>query len=419
MYTIDDENHDLEEEEYENTWDNRRGLVFKIIVIILCVIVLVLLVKALKSNRNSDNGEIHLANVEKVRLAAEDYFFIKKNKENTSSVTLGELKNAGLVNEIVDANNKACSDSASVVNLDKEVDSYTMKVKLACSTNDKEETFYYHRNTLACLNCNGKTHMDGTSVVIIDPTPTPTVTPTPNNDYPYRCNEWSEWTKERVTDPILSERVKVLVLGVKPGKTITKYGDWSEYTTKPIKETSKLQVESKVVSEEVWSEDKTSSDIDPTNSNIRIVSENTMGDTYTTTVCKGYETNNVCYGNEQVGNLTYREYNSGNYLIDSCTGVKTLKNSEGVYVPTYLNCHYRQKSDYTTQNVNNTYIVYTYQEKETKDVTYYRSRSINTTTEKEEYTTKKYEEDDLPEGFTKVDGSEETYYSYRVTYCEK
>ena len=35
------------------------------------------------------------------------------------------------------------------------------------------------------------------------------------------------------------------------------------------------------------------------------------------------------------------------------------------------------------------------------------------------YTDVKYEESELPEGFVKVPGSEETYYSYKLTYCEK
>ena len=43
-----------------------------------------------------------------------------------------------------------------------------MTVKLSCSSTDNDEVFYYHKNTLACLNCSGKTHMDGKTVVIND-----------------------------------------------------------------------------------------------------------------------------------------------------------------------------------------------------------------------------------------------------------
>ena len=43
-----------------------------------------------------------------------------------------------------------------------------MKINLSCSTNDKEEVFYYHRNTLACLNCSDNTRMKGNTVVIND-----------------------------------------------------------------------------------------------------------------------------------------------------------------------------------------------------------------------------------------------------------
>ena len=123
-------------------WDNNKGLIFKIIIIILCIIVLIWLVKALRNNSKVDNGEVHVANVEKVRLAAENYFFINNNKEKTSVVTLAVLKNSGLIGDIIDANNKTCSDSNTKVNLKTDVDAYEMTVKLSCSTNDKEETFY-------------------------------------------------------------------------------------------------------------------------------------------------------------------------------------------------------------------------------------------------------------------------------------
>ena len=70
MYTIDDQKEEdlYEENDYDNNWDNRKGLVFKIIIIILCVIVLIWLIKALKNNRStSDNGVVHATNTEKIR----------------------------------------------------------------------------------------------------------------------------------------------------------------------------------------------------------------------------------------------------------------------------------------------------------------------------------------------------------------
>ena len=49
----------------------------------------------------------------------------------------------------------------------------------------------------------------------------------------------------------------------------------------------------------------------------------------------------------------------------------------------------------------------------------FKAKEKSEVKENDVYTEKKYEEDDLPEGFVKVDGTEETYYSYRLTYCVK
>lgn len=428
MYTIDDQKNDLLEDEYEDyTWDNRRGLIFKIIIIILCVIVLIWLIKALKSSRNtSDNGKIHLANVEKIRLAAEDYFFIKDNKNKVSYISLAGLKNEGLITDVVDANNKVCSDSGTNVNLDNETDAYKMTIKFSCSTNDKDEVFYYHKNTLACLNCTGKTNMNGT-VVINDKEKTDnnnsndnnnTVTPDDEEESEYSCINWSDWSKDRITDSSLTEKIKTLVTGVKYGKK-TIYGDWSEYSTTPVLANEGVEVETKVVTDNVWSDVRTARSIDTNNSNIRIVSTETRNGS--SKKCKdGYVSDNACYSNEvKVSNLTYKEYNSGNYNVkkEYCEGIKTLQDKDGLYVITYINCAYSEKLDYTP--TNSTYTVYNYQVLEPQEVTYYRYRVVREVNEPNEYTSKKYEINNLPSGFVKLDGSEETYYSYKLSECVK
>ena len=419
MYTIDDENKDLYEDEYyENSkWDNYKGLIFKIIIIILCIIVLIWLIKALKNNSNSsDNGEVHVANTEKIRLAAEDYFFIKNNKKKTSHITLSGLKSEGLIGDIVDANNKVCSGTGTGVNLGTDVDSYKMTINFACSTNDKDEIFYYSKDTLACLNCNGKTHMTGKTVVKDDTKKEEEKTIVYDNPN-YSCKTWSNWTKTRETDKYLIERKKILVQGVKTVNTKV-YSDWSSYVTTPIAASTGIEVETKVVNEEVVSGVKTSRNVDTTNPNIRIISTETVNGSGSS--CKnGYILDDVCYSNKDiVGNLTYKDYHSGNYNIKNgrCEGVKTLKNSEGLNVITYINCIYNEKID--TVETTESYTVYTYQVIERKDVTYYRYRTIGTTTEYV-YTDKLYEEKELPKGYTKVKGSEETYYSYKDSYCEK
>ena len=434
MYT-DSENENLyEEDNYEtvSTWDNNKGLIFKIIIIILCIIVLIWLIKSLKNNRNlSDNGEVHIANVEKVRLAAEDYFFIKDNKDKNSYVSIAGLKNNGLLNDVIDANNKVCNEHSSKVNLDSDIDTYNMTVSLSCSTNDKNEVFYYHKNTLACLNCNGKTNMTGKEIVIAKEDEKENKDnnggnnnvsddiPVIDDEYKYySCVNWSDWDKNRIYDSTLTERSKTLVLGVKYGTT-TKYSDWSEFSTAPVEASDTIEVETKTVTESSWSENKTGTDVDTNNSNIKVIGTETVNNSKS--YCKdGYIENNTCYSNKVLtGNLTMEEYNSGKYKIlnNRCERVKTLLNKDGLYVLTYVNCKYNSKIE--TSNINSSYTLYTYQVLENKDVIYYRYRTLVTVNEPAEYTSQKYEEKDLPEGFVKVDGSEETYYSYKMAECTK
>ncbi len=425
MYTIDDQKEEslYQDDAYEErSWSNRTGLIIKIIIIILCIIALIWLIKTLKNNKSSDNGQVHIANTEKIRLAAEDYFFLKNNKNNTSYVTLSGLKNAGLIGNVVDANDKVCSDSETNVKLDDEPDTYKMTINFSCSTNDKDEVFYYHKKNLACLNCNGNTHMDGRTVVINDDTNSDENKADQNDskeeyDSGYSCVIWSDWSKDRVYDSTLVERTKTMVTGIKRGNVKT-YGEWSEFTTTPVTDTQGLEVETKVVTEKVWSEERTATSIDTTNPNIKVISSKKRS---SGGGCSGFVKNNVCYSNKTtVGNLTYSEYISGNYNIkkENCNGVKTLQNSEGKYVLTFLGCEYNKKIS-SSKKSGSSYTEYTYQELETKDVTYYRYRTVTETNEPDVYTNIKYEEKDLPYGYEPLVGSEETYYSYKAASCEK
>ena len=419
MYTIDDEkNNEYQEEDYYSFWDQNKGLIIKIIIIILCIIVLIWLFKALRTTKKADNESIYLANVEKVRLAAEDYFFINDKKANSKEVSLLTLQNEGLIGDITDTNNNLCSTTSTAATVLHEVDGYTMTVKVDCPTVIKERVYYYHNNTLACLNCGDNTKMTGQNKIGGNKNDN-IVVPVDNNEYSeYSCVNWSNWTKNRISDENLEERSKVVVQGVKYADSKTIYGEWSEYTTEPIVATTDLEVEIKVVQEDVWSDPKTTTNIVPADNvritNMWVVNKNN---------CKnGYVEDGVCYSNEvKTGNLTFKEYNSGDYKVqnDYCEGLKTLKNSEGKYVLTLVDCQYNEAV--TKKVVYDSYKVYEYQVLEKQDVTYYRSRSVRTIegTTDPVYTKNKYEEKDLPEGYTKVKGSEEVYYSYKLRVCEK
>ena len=441
MYTVDDDiTNQIEDDDdiiEKKSWNNGTGLIVKIIIIILCVIVLIWLIKELKSNSgNKDVGATHDANVLKVRLAAEEYFFLKNKKNTYSVVDVKELKSYGLVDDVVDANGKVCNATNSKATLTKDDSSYKMTINLDCSTIDKEETFYYHLSNLACQNCNDKTLMNGQTVVV-DNTPTTEekgeeVINNDNNDIPddtieqneYSCVAWSDWQKDRVSDSTLIEKSKTLVQGVKRGNSnisIT-YTDWSDYTTTPITASDNVEVETKVETEESWSDTKTSYNIDTSNSNIRVI--DTKTETSSSSCPDGYTlSNGKCYSqSESVSNLTYSEFNSGNYKVNNglCEGVKNMKNSNGRYEITYLNCRYNKIISTGSYNVSST-TLYTYQELITNNVTYYRSRTkvAKETREDDIYTNEKYEENALPAGYVKVAGTEETFYSYKLTSCEK
>ena len=414
MYTIDDEREDLYEEEYYyNNLDNYKGIVFKVIIIILCIIVLIWLFKALGSNRNLESiNKIHMANVTKIRLAAEEHFFINNNSK-PGNVTLANLKSEGLIRELVDANNRLCNENDTNVNLEKDIDTYVMKVNLYCTNKENEEKFYYHRNTLACLNCNGQTNMDGSRVIVKADEDNKQI----SDNTLYSCASWSNWSKTRVNDPMLTERKKVLVQGVKYGKK-TLIGNWSEYSTTPVLNSDLIEVETKVERESNWSEVKTGTNIDTNNPNIRIISSNSYN--ANNNCNNGYVENNICYSNdEMVSNLTYNEYYSGNYKIKNgyCERIDIVLNNKGLYETVFINCRYNKKL--SEASTSPSYITYTYQELEEKDVTYYRYRVVRESKEKDVYTDKKYEEDKLPSGYVKVKGTEEVYYSYKITNCEK
>lgn len=440
MYTVDDDIiNQVEDDDVieKKSWNNGTGLIVKIIIIILCVIVLIWLIKELNSNSGKKvDGATHDANVLKVRLAAEEYFFLKNKKDVYSVANIKELKSYGLVDDVVDSNGKVCDGTNSKTTLTKEDNNYKMTISLDCSTNDKDEVFYYHLSTLVCQNCNGKTIMNGQTVVVdnneVKEENGEEVIDNGNNDIPddtieqseYSCVAWSDWQENRVVDSILEERSKTLVQGVKHGTLSTRveYGEWSDYTTTPLYKDANTEVESKVETVNNWSETKTAYELDTSNPNIKVVDTTVENYGGVYTCPNGYSlSGNTCVSGTLYGNLTYSEYNSGRYNVTNglCNGVRNIKNSNGKYEITYLNCSY-----YTTTSPSyssSTRTLYTYQELTSSEVTYYRSRTVKviSTSSDDVYTTEKYEEKDLPAGYVKVPGTEETFYSYKLTSCEK
>ena len=421
MYTIDDKEKEYdEEEEYEETfWERNRGLIIKFIIIVLCVIVLIWLISALKGSNGNEiafDQKTHDENVLKVRLAAEKYFFIDGNMPNgdlVKTVELSTLINKNLVTEVVDANNKVCNDSRSTVSLKKE-STYVMRINLSCSTKENEEVFFYSLNeNNKCLNCQGKTNMDGSGS-----------SEASEDDFNYSCKIWSEWTENRVTSNLLDERSRVLVKGVKEGKKgETKvYGEWSEYTETPIEANESLEVEQLTKTEKRWGEIKTTTTPVSNSDTVKLIST-TRGGSSTYKYCpSGYtKDGNRCLSKETfTGDLDYVKYNSYVVTNKPCNSVKTEKNSDGKYVVVYKGCTYKKTTALKTKTGSSS-TIYSYQELEDTQVTYYRSRAVRIVEEQEEdiYTQDYYEETNLPTGYKKVPGSEKIQYSYRLSTCEK
>lgn len=425
MYT---ENANVEKEYYNDdedysSNDNRRGIIIKVIIIAVCVIILILLILALKKSRNNNvvyDPKIHNDNIQEVRLAAEKYYFIDGNmpKSGLKTVSLQTLKNKGLINDIVDANKKVCNNTNSTTSLTNDSTAYILKIKLSCSTEENEEVFYYDKKNLACLNCNGKTLMDGkTKEEEVKPI---------NNDNIYSCSTWSKWTNKKENDLSLIERVRKLYLGVKEGKEVEKitYSEWSEYYKTPIALTNTMEVETKQVVEGVWSETKQTKKYVANSDTIKVIStSSTSGGSYT--YCpSGYEKKDgKCVSKStQRGDLTYLQYFSGDYIIHNkpCDKISTVPDDNGHHKVVYRNCLYN-----TTTSMKKGYssgsTIYYYQELISMPVTYYRYRNkvVEKVMEDNVYTKEYYEEKNMPSGYKIVPNSEKLEYSYKLKECEK
>ena len=443
MYTVDDNNKYENEydEEYTETsngsfWDNNKGIIIKVLIILACLAILIWLILALKKNNKNNNvvidPTIHSENVEKVRLAAEKYFFLDKNmptENGTRDVTVKTLQTNGYVDAVVDGNNKVCSDTNSYATLSDTKTSYVLTIHLACSTNEKEETYNYSKTNYACLNCDGSTYMNGKTDV--DPSKDDSKKDDKDSkeedgtDYSkYSCNNWSNWSTKRISDPMLEERTRVVVKGVKYGKKeeVITYGPWSDYVETPIVETPNMEVEKTSTINKVWSENKVSSDKITESATVKLISTEKINNGTYSYCPKGYtKKDGKCYSERIIGDLTYLQYNSGNYLIYNrpCEAVHTEKDSNGKYVFMYKNCQYSNITSLKTGT--STTKLYTYQELIDQEVTMYRARAkyTNVIETPESYTDTYYEESKLPSGYVKLSGSERTEYSYRISVCEK
>lgn len=436
-YSDNFENYDdyeyQEQQPNRSFWDENKGLIIKIIIIILCVAILIWLILKLKNNNNNNNlpannsAQVYASNIESMRLAAEKHFFIDGNmpKDNeTATMTLNDLSNAGLIGNVQDANNNSCDVNGSYASLVKNQDKYELTINLICSNNGSAEVFYYNLDDMKCLNCSGFTYMDGNNIE------TPSEDDkNSNNDKNddndeeviFSCKEWSDWTSEKLNDDSLEVRKRILVRGVKKGEQSQKvtYGEWSEYTKDVIEPKENLDVEISNTIEKVWI-DKTSDTKVTESETIKNISTTTTGGGSYTYCPSGYERDgNKCLKLSEIkyGDLTYIQYNTYKVLNKPCSGPYYNANGEMMM----KNCSYQIK-EYTDlkRGTHSAKTVYSYQELVSKEVTLYRSRTKTTETVYSEPTYVGYmQEKDLPSGYVKVEGSEKIEYSYKLKVCEK
>lgn len=436
MKTYDDYANDYQKEvaEYEDNYDNysdynnyndykKRNIILKVIIMIICIILLIWLFTLLRNSNRSVvyDEKLHLDNVTKVRLASEKYYFIDNNLPSDGEVkqiSLKTLIDKGLIEDIVDANKKVCNDDKSKISLTKNT-TYVLRINLSCSTEENEEIFFYDLENYACKNCDGNTYMDGKSNVPKKEEPQKEET----IEIGYSCKEWSNWQSERVSDPSLSERVRTLVKGVKYGttSTLTTYGDWSEYILNPILEEDNIEIEKTNKIETRWSENKETKKNITNSDKVRIIDTRTSGGGTSSYCASGYsKSGNICVSDRvYTADLTPSQYNSYHVINKPCNDSKT-EYINGKFVLVRKGCKYRLTDSLKTRS-NPSSTTYIYQELEEYPVTYYRYRTVTKETIKEDdiYTDDYYEENNLPEGYEKIPGTEKTEYSYKVTVCEK
>ena len=449
MYTNDYdkeyENNDYVETSNGSFWSNNKGIIIKLVIIAICVILLIWLVSALRKNNGKKedvvyDNSVHTANVLKVRLAAEKYFFLDEHmpKENNyNEVSLNTLQNIGYVGEIIDANSKVCNDAASYAKLESTKTSYVLTIKLSCSTNDKEETYNYSKLDYACLNCDGETYMNGknTNVDNTDNKENNNTNTNKNNNNnkdnqskdnndDYSCSNWSDWTTKKINDNSLETRTRTLVRGVKYGNTkeVVTYGPWTEFVSHEIIPNENVDVETITQVNKVWSENKTSDSKIVESDTVKLIAKEKVNNGTYTYCPDGYtKKDGKCYSKTIKGDLTYLQYNSGDYLISNrpCEAVHTEKDSNGKYVYMYKNCVYSKVTD--VKKGTSTKKIYTYQELIDEVVTLYRARAryVNIEQTVDSYTEDYYEENKLPAGYVKLPGSERIEYSYKKSVCEK
>jgi len=408
MYTEENEFDYNDYEEENNDYQKKsfnKGLIIKIVVVLLCVILLIFLFFKIKNSfQNKDNGLLVFNNnVSMMREAGEIHFFQNKNLPSevgkSSVITVKDLIANDLLTDIKDKNGDTCGYTASYVSLTKADSDYAMKVYLSCPSIENTVTYYYDLEG-NCLTCNGEDYTPS-DITLSDDNSNNTDdndnnsnnednSNNNNQNNTTTCSTWSSWTTEYRDGAGLERETRTVVKGYKENPI---YGIWSEWSKEEAVGNSSLQVETKTGIEETTSypnEWKTSSE-KPAEKEGREI--DTVTSTKTKKTCSDVKTGETIW--KEVAKLSEK----GDAI--TCKIVSLGKYSCEYYV-TEKKC--------TTKTYNVTTYKYRDAVKTQEEVTYYRFRTV---TYGDPLYTDYILESEMPDGYTKVIGSEITQYRYR------
>lgn len=371
-----------------------KGFIIKVLLIVLCLILVIFLVfKIRNNNRNNDNNDnqnnsllVFNNNVAILKDAAETYFFDQENmpKEQGEEliISVSDLMDKKLINEIKDYDGYSCGYNTSYVSMKKNKNDYMLKIYLLCPSIEDSVVYYYDLEG-KCLNCNGENYVSNDDSDLEN-----------NNDKEeivISCKDFSEWKTDYIEDPTLERESRVLVIGYKDNIT---YGEYSNPTETPItaSEVLDVKVEEKEEVVKKASDWVTGLTKKPKEKEGRVIKKYTKKSSYTT-----YKTETETY----TKTLSMRDPNA-----TSCktTGIGKVE------------CTYTKTVEVPVKNYSTkTYYKYQDTTEEIVKKTYYSAREIfKGETEYTDYIL----ESEMPEGYQKVPGSEVIQYRYREV-CTK
>ena len=390
-----------------------KDVIIKVLIVFGCLLLIIWLVSLVKGGKKSvvlNDGQVLESNIEKIRLASEEYFFIGKNyptkEKDEKTVSISDLG----IQEVKDYNGKVCSNdtSSTYVKLLKSDIAYELTINLTCPEEVKNIVFYYDLKNGKCLSCNGNTKMDGSLSLDDDKNDNSIVSNNSNNNnVNISCDDWSSWTTTKINDDNVLVKTRVIFKGYKktPGNVVISYGKWSDWSDTLIvpNETLEVETNSEVVS--AWSENKTTTNPVTASDTIKVLDVQTTGGGQS---CSNVSTN----VRADLTASTYQQYMASGLVVK--LNKVYNKKVDGKYVLLYDTTYKKYTKKCST---NPTVTTYTYQELVSTTVTKYRSRAIIKVQERDTVDYTDYVET-LPNGYTKVDGSEITQYSYKYNVCK-